>query len=314
MPITNFPNGISALGIPVIGSGTQIPVTSGSYIFVCSLGGASGSGSGSFDAPYTSLVSAVSAAVDGTGAVIVCMPGHAETITSATGMLLNKSGIQIVGIGTGALVPTFTLSTANTSTIAVSSANVSVTGCKFVANFLSIAACFTLSTAINFGIYNNLFVDTSGVLDFLNIVKSTGAANTIDGVTAIGNTWTGLGTTSVNTFLLSANDINLANLQYNTIVLATTANAASLMILTAGILTNASVGYNKTYRNNTTATVSLISVGGTTSTGIVNNNYTQTLDTGTNVLFATTVGLAAFNNYITGVKGASGFIIPAIDS
>ena len=75
------------------------------------------------------------------------------------------------------------------------------------------------------------------------------------------------------------------------------------------------IGDNRGYRpNTTTAGGSFINVGGTTSTGVVYRNYIQTLTTATDLLFTTTVGLAAFENYVTGAVGASGFIIPARDT
>jgi hypothetical protein len=90
---------------------------------------------------------------------------------------------------------------------------------------------------------------------------------------------------------------------------------AILAIVTAGVLTNAIVTDNWGYRpNTTTAGGSLITVGGTTSTGIVARNYVQTLTTATDLLFTTNTGLAAFENRVTGVVGATGFVIPAVDS
>lgn len=308
---------LSVAGVPTMGMGGGIPVTNGTYYFVSSLTGSAGSGGTSMQNPLAAVFGtggAYSLATASKNDVIVCLPGHSETISSATAAQMTKAGVTIVGLGWGSARPLFTLDTANTSTIAVSAADQSFINCRVRANFLSIAAAFTLSTATNFTLANCSFLEASGVLNFLNIVKSTGAANTVDRLTVTGNIWRGLGTTSVNTFILTANDIDYLTAVGNTAINATTVNQASLVVVTAGVLTNLDCGYNKTYRNNTTSTASLISVGGTTSTGLVYNNYTQTLDTSTNVLFATTVGLAAFNNYITGVKGASGFLIPTADS
>lgn len=309
--------GLTVAGVPTMGMGGSIPITGGNYYFVSSVTGSAGSPGTSMAYPKAAVFGtggAYASCTAGNGDVIVVLQGHSETISSATAAQMSTAGVQIVGLGTGSYRPLFTLDTANTATIAVSAANQGFANCRFDANFLSIAAAFTLTTAVNFNLTGNTFFDRSGVLDFLNIVKSTGAANTVDRLTLVGNVWKGLGTTSVNSFLLTANDIDLLTIIGNTIVNATTVNASSLVTVTAGVLTNLDCGYNKTYRNNTTSTASLISVGGTTSTGFVYNNYTQTLDTATNVLFATTVGLAAFDNKITGVKGASGFLIPTADS
>jgi hypothetical protein len=242
-------------------------------------------------------------------------PGHAETISSSTAATLGVAGVAIVGLGNGTSRPKFTIDTANTATINVTADNISFLNCQFVANFLSIAACFTMTTAKWFTVQNCAFLDTSSVLNFLNIFKSTGAANTIDGITLIDNMWNGLGTTSVNTFVLSANDVANMTLVSNTVKLARTADAAILAVITAGVLTNLNCDANKAYSAQTaTANGSLINVGGTTSTGWVANNKVQTLTTTADKLFTTTVGLYAANNLVSGVVGASGFLIPAADS
>jgi hypothetical protein len=46
----------------------------------------------------------------------------------------------------------------------------------------------------------------------------------------------------------------------------------------------------------------------------VARNLIQTLTTTTDLLFTTNVGLGAFDNRVSGVVGASGFLIPAADS
>lgn len=312
MTYTNFPDGITSFGVPVFGgSAGGIPLAN-NYIYVDSSTGSNGF-EGTWSSPYASIAFAMTRA--SANDVIVAKAGHTETVTSATGLVCNVAGVRVVGLGAGPARPTITISTANTATIAVSAANVGFSNMVFVANFLSIAAAFTLSTAAGFQLQNCLFRETSGVLNFLNIIKSTGAANTVDNLLAQGNVWNGLGTTSVNSFILSANDINNATVRYNRVKLAASRDASILMTISAGVLTNLDCGYNNVYSAQTATTAgSLINVGGTTSTGFVYNNYAQTLTTGSDKLFTTTVGLAAFNNYVTGVVGASGFLIPAADT
>lgn len=265
--------------------------------------------------PQTALGTIVAATAKASaGDKIVVLEGHAETISAAT-VLTAVAGVRIIGLGQGARRPTITFSTANTATYSCAVNDVSITNILFVANFLSIAAPITLTTALNFAVNNCEFRDTSGVLNFLNLVKSTGAANTVDGLTFNDNLWRSLGTTSVNTAILTANDVGRLTALRNVLKYATTVDQAALIVVTAGVLTDLDCGYNKAYRaNTTTANGSLINVGGTTSTGFVYNNYVQTLTTTSDKLFTTTVGLAAFENRVTGVVGATGFVIPAADS
>lgn len=304
-------------GVPVFG-GAGSYFSTGQFYFVDSVNGSAG-GDGTAAAPLASVAGAmvkiVSSARATRGDTIICMPGHAETVSSATGLAMSVAGVTVIGLGMGSSRPTITLDTANTATIAVSAANVRFVNMVFKANFLSIAACFTLTTAKWFTVQGCFFADTSSVLNFLNIIKSTGAANTIDGLTVTDNDVSLLGTTSVNATILSANDIDSATVVRNNVKMARTADASILMVITAGVLTNLDCGWNRVYSAQTATTAgSLINVGGTTSTGFVYNNYAQTLTTTGDKLFTTTVGLAAFENRVTGVVGATGFTIPAVDS
>lgn len=320
MPASNFPygfaNGLTVRGVPIVQSnpGQVFWVSNSTAVLRGQRGGSDGN-RGTYDSPFGTLAGAVAQCVANRGDIIFVKPGHAETISSATALALNIAGVAIVGLGSGTNRPKFTLGTANTTTIAVSADNISVQNCQFAANFLSIAACFTLSTAKEFAVQNCYFWDTSSVLNFLNIVKSTGAANTVDGLCFNDNVVVNLGVTSNNTTILTANDIDRLTMQRNYLKWAVQNDKAIGVIVTAGVLTNLVATDNMGYRpNTTTAGGSFINVGGTTSTGIVARNLVQTLTTTTDLLFTTNVGLAAFDNRVTGVVGASGFLIPAADS
>jgi hypothetical protein len=311
-----FPTGVMIRGVPLAQThpGKVFWLYNGTNLLSGQRGGSDGN-KGTFDSPFSTLSGALAQCVAGRGDVIFVKPGHAETVSSSTALTMSVAGVAVVGLGTGTSRPKWTIDTANTATINVSAADVSFQNVQIVGNFLSIAAAFTLSTAKNFTLQDVEIRDTSSVLNFLNAIKSTGAANTVDGLTVINCYWKGLGTTSVNSFILTANDIDSAVIKNNTVKLARTATAAALMTVTAGVLTNLDCGYNKTYTKQTASTGgAFINVGGTTSNGFVYNNFQQTLDTTGDLLFTTSVGLAAFDNKITGAVGASGFLIPTADS
>lgn len=314
-------DGVTSYGVPLLGgAGMPYPIPmSTNVFFVSSVMGGNGFTGGMTD-PFATLAFALAnkatarGANNPSGTVIVCLPGHAEVVSSATGLPCSVAGVTVVGLGFGNQRPKFTLDTANTATIAVSADGVSFVNCRFIANFLSIAACFTLTTAKSFTLIGNEFRDTSGVLNFLNVVKSTGAGNTIDGLNCVGNYWYGLGTTSVNSFILSANDIDAAVWQFNTIVLARTATAAILATISAGVLTNLDARWNVAISKQVADTGgAFINVGGTTSSGVVANNYLGDLST-TDLFMTTSVALTFFENKKTGVVSASGYLLPAADS
>ena len=175
MPYTNFiGSGVSVNGAPLLPGGGSVPLGT-NYFFVCNATGANGSdgNAGTMDAPFATLDFAVGQCAANLGYVIVVMQGHAETLTSNTALLLDVAGITIVGLGTGADRPTFTLSTANTCRIPVSAANIKIQNCIFIGNFLSIATCFLLTTAPGFWVDSCAFRDTSAILGFLSIITTT---------------------------------------------------------------------------------------------------------------------------------------------
>ena len=311
MGLTNFPNGISSFGIPIYGTSAAAPPLTGIVLFVDTVNGVNAGAGTSPTSPYQTVAYALTQVPSGAYATIYVMPGSTTTISSATALTLSVANVSIVGLGYGTQRPLFNFTTANTAAIPVSAANVSVSNCRFTANFLSIARAFTV-TAAGFRLDGNDFVDASGVLNFLNIVNATGAANTADRLTVTNNAWLGLGTTSVNSFVLTANDIDQLTFSGNYADLATTTDAASGVTVTAGVLTNASIAYNRTYRKNTaTSNGALVTLGGTTSTGIINDNRCLTLDASAPLLFTTSTGLGAFENYVSGAITLSGILTPA---
>jgi len=316
--ITNFPqgftSGMNVRGMPLLQMqpGNVFWVNNSTVLNAQAAVG-SDNNRGTYQRPFATLQYAINSCTAGRGDIIFVGAGHAETISSATALLFNKSGVAIVGLGGGSLRPTFTLDTANTATIAVSAANVSIQNCVFTANFLTVASCFTLSTATNFAVQNCEFKDTGAALNFANVVKSTGAANTVDGLTFTDNFYGSIGTT-FNTTILTANDINGLQMHRNTILSINTTDLATLVIVSAGVLTNGNINDNSTKRKNTTSTVALVSVGGTTSSVILLRNFASVLDTATNANWTVTTGLVGAGNSYSGAIAGQGFPIPALDS
>lgn len=138
MATTNFPNGVSSFGVPIIGGGPSIPSTSGQYIFVSSVIGSNGNLGNQAAFPKATLAGAQSAANTAKGDVIVVLPGHAEAISAAAAITLSKSGLYIVGLGTGRLRAKLTWGTSTAAQVIVSGAN--VTFDNFVFDFTGISA------------------------------------------------------------------------------------------------------------------------------------------------------------------------------
>ena len=317
--MTNFPqgfaNGLNVRGMPLLQMqpGNVFWVNNSTVLNVGAVAG-SDSNRGTYQRPFSTIAGALAQCVAGRGDIIFVGAGHAETVNSDTALAMNVAGVAVIGLGAGSLRPTFTFDTANAATIAVSAADVSFQNCIFTANFLTVAAAFTLSTAKNFALQSCEFRDTAADKNFAQIVKSIGAANTVDGLTLTDNFYGSIGTTFAS-LILTANDINGLQLHRNVVQSVNTDDKATLAVVTAGVLTNGYVTDNSTIRKNTTNTAAMISVGGTTSSVILLRNFASHLDaSGGDVNWVVTTGLVGAGNTQTGALAGQGFTIPALDS
>jgi hypothetical protein len=312
--ITNFPNGfangLSVRGMPLLQMQPGVVFwVDNSTSLLPQQRGASDGNRGTFLDPFATLDFAISSCVAGRGDIIFVGAGHAETISTATALSLDVKGVAVIGLGGGSSRPTFTLGAANTTTIPVSTDDISVQNCIFVANFLTIAACFTLTLAKNFAVQNCEFRDTAANKNFANVVQSTGAANTADGLMFTDNFYPSIGTT-FNTTVLVADAIDRMNLSRNNIFTISTQDIAILAVSTTGAVTNLLV-----QDNNVTHTSSLLILGtGTAGTGLIQRNFAASLDAAAGVLFIVTIGWRSQGNSISGALAGQGFPIPALDT
>jgi hypothetical protein len=107
------------------------------------VGGSNGN-RGTFQDPLGTLTYAVNTKCrPGRGDIVFVLPNHKETISNATTLLLQNSGVAVVGLGAGSSRPTFTFSTATAANIPVWGANMSIQNCLFVANFADVTSLFT---------------------------------------------------------------------------------------------------------------------------------------------------------------------------
>ena len=131
MALTNFPNGLSSFGMPVVGGGLPIAEQ---YFFVNSVRGSNGQDGLSPETPFGTLDFAVAKCQASRGACIVALPGHVETVVAAGGLALDVAGINLVGVGVGSLRPRINFTTATTASMLVTAANISMTGFRFTGN------------------------------------------------------------------------------------------------------------------------------------------------------------------------------------
>src|SRR3990167_5055052 len=121
MAITSFPNGISSFGVPVLGGGSGIPSTTGTYFFVDSSTGSNSNSGLDKTHAFADLATGVAATTASKGDVVIMMPGHAETVTTT---ITPKAGSFIIGLGSGRNRPVLTAGTGAIDTFTLSANNV----------------------------------------------------------------------------------------------------------------------------------------------------------------------------------------------
>lgn len=276
----------------------------------------SNSNKGTMLRPLATVAEAVNRAVASRGDIIVVGPGHAETYSSAGALALSKAGVCVVGLGSGSSRPTFTLDTATTASITVTAANVTVHNCIVTANFADIVAAFTVSST-DFRLSQCYIKATATNMNFLSVVKTGSAtSNACDGLTVDSCTWIEPDAATLNLVTTTGTN-NRISISNNHVNIGVNNNVAAILDAATGkIVTNVLIKDNIVYRLNTdTATGGIIyKTDGTTSTGIMCGNFVQHADTAAEILITASNSIGCFNNYASGVPGASGYLLPGADS
>lgn len=132
MTLTNFPNGISSFGIPVVGAGT-IPPFNGNWFFVDPASGSDGNTGGAQD-PFATIGRAYNLCVSGNNDVVV-LYGDGTTAGTArlsTTLTWAKNATHLIGVG--APIPQFgrcRISTTSGATAFTPLVSVTGIGCNF---------------------------------------------------------------------------------------------------------------------------------------------------------------------------------------
>lgn len=315
MSLTNYPHGVSSFGVPVIGSGVQIPATTGKYFFVDSNTGSDSNPGTDPEQPLATLDGALTKCRNSKMDVVVLMPGHSETITGAGGITVDKIGVQIVGLGTYDLRPAFLMDGAATVTALVTAANCSIENCIFRAGHADIAVCFTI-TAKGFKLKNCLFEQNTTDENWVDIIHAGTADNDYDGLEIIGNEFHVYddGLVTAIDLLKNANDVKIIG---NRIVGDFNATPfAPIYCASTEIQLNILVAHNIIHNLHDGDAVVGIAIANTSSTGAIVHNLVGHQDAaGETPILAGAAGLFCALNYASGVLGtASGFLYPATDS
>lgn len=178
MGVTNFPNGLSSFGVPLMGGGVRVPFTTGTYFFVDS-----GTGDDTYNdgltvsTPLATIYAAIGKCTANAGDVISVFPGHAETIAAATSLVVDVAGISIIGLGQGDNRPVLTFS-ATASRIPVSADDVVIENLKFYSNIADVVSGVTV-TGDNVVIRGGLWAGSAANKEFLQMLDLDAALNAV---------------------------------------------------------------------------------------------------------------------------------------
>ena len=149
MSLTNFPNGITSFGIPILGSGPIL--TTGNFFFANSSATNASDSNPADDKtiPAATIDGAIGKTTADNGDVVLVMPGHSEDPTSS--IALDVASTWVYGLGWGTKRPTITFG-------ALAAAfNISAAGCR-VSNLI-----FDLGT-VAATVTNAITVTAAGVI------------------------------------------------------------------------------------------------------------------------------------------------------
>lgn len=264
---------------------------------------------------FATIDAAISACTANAGDVVYVMPGHTESVSGATSIVADVAGVSVVGLGQGTDVPTITYTTATTASIPVSVNNVRFENFKFVANFADIVAAFTLTTAKNFTLRNCVFADSAADVNFLAIVETNTTNNAADGLVIDGCSWItpDLATTSMVNVDGDLDSMVIKNCYVN-LGVNTSDLPALVEVATGKDITNVQILDNNVVRLNDANPLLVTCDTTTANTGVIARNYVRHADTAGELLITASTNIGFFENYATAVGGASGYILPAVDS
>lgn len=256
----------------------------------------------SYDKPFATLDYAIGRCTASRGNTIYLLPGHAEAeATAASIATMDVAGVYVVGVGTGTLMPTFSLSD-DEATFTMSAADCILSGVRIYSTVADVAVGVTMAATSDGSVVQNCVFRDSADDEELLVGVSVAAA-------AVGNKilYNDFKTTasggSANAILSAAN----TDLQ----VIGNTAFGAysTGAMLTSGVLTQATIKDN-IFVNSAAIGIAL---NGTTSTGILARNLLG----GTTSMAAALTGedaMVVFENYVTGDVAASGVLDPGVDT
>ncbi|MFA4973650.1 MAG: hypothetical protein WC683_13650 [bacterium] len=154
--------------------------STGDRVYVHSGTGSDAAGYGyTPDKPVATIDYAVGLCTASQNDIIYVMPGHAESISGATSLVVDVIGVSIIGLGSGALRPKLTFTAAD-GTVSVTAANVRIENIQFYSNFAEIVTALTVGAdADGFRLINTRWEEAAANKEFLIGVSIAAACHDV---------------------------------------------------------------------------------------------------------------------------------------
>lgn len=203
-----FKHGITAEDFITL-NGASIVTSTAKVFFVRSTTGANTLGNNqglSWEKPFATVDYAINQCTASRGDTIIVLPYHAESFTAADGFDADVAGINIIGIGKGDAMPTFTFADTD-ATVAVGAADVTFKNLAFKAGISDIVIGISVEAAgDNFTLDSCYFpVPSTATFEFLDVIDLASGA---DGFAAIGNVYRDGTSSAANHFIEAGNGVN----------------------------------------------------------------------------------------------------------
>jgi hypothetical protein len=267
-----------------------------------------GSGSNGVDptTPFKTLAFAITQCVSSNADVIYLMPGHVETVSSATSHNINKIGVTIIGLGNKTNRPKLNFS-ATTSVLTISAASVAIKNVQLYSTIDEVVTAISVTAA--YATLDAVDVVETSAKQFIQFCLTVAAATDLTIQNCIHHQSTASASNALWIQLVGADRFKILN---NLIQITTTNSASSSVIesdTTApvnGLLLN-----NIIVQLGGTATIPIKMVASTS--GFALNNFVASQKTA----IAGSIALASMygaNNYAGHVANTNGLLEPVVDS
>lgn len=250
------------------------------------------------DKPFATLDYAIEITTANNGDIIYVMPGHTETIIAESGVDIDKAGLTIIGLGHGADRPTFTFTTAAGADFKLAAASTRIENLLFIAGIDALTGPIEVSAA-DCAIINCEYRD-AGAYETTDVVVGTSAADRclVDGF-VFRQEGGQAGTQIQNVLTFLATDGNIIR---NCLLISDSAMGG----IEFGQATHLHIHHN--YVESTNANDVCITLG-STSTGLVHDNYLKIVTDSELTWITATNDCALFENYGVNDDAQTGMII-----